>query len=153
MNWMLAVGCNGPAEGRVGDTSPDKDTALNGDMLAAMSNHKRLWCFKTHRFQASTRNKHRTGSEVQCTFCPLGSEIVVYNCKNYPFFVFRFGRDLATPGRLASIVVSSCRVGYFVVCYLCITCAFQLFMLLGKVLVHFLKLFGYGVLTTLIGVF
>ena len=30
---------------------------------------------------------------------------------------------------------------------------FQLFMLLGKVLVQFLKLFGYLVLTTLIGVF
>ena len=28
----------------------------------------------------------------------------------------------------------------------------QLFMLLGKVLVHFLKLFGYCVLTALIGV-
>ena len=51
------VGCNGPAEGRVGDTSPDKDTALNGDMLAALSKHKRLRCFKTRHFQASTRNK------------------------------------------------------------------------------------------------
>ena len=69
------MGCNGPAEGRVGDASPDKDTALNGDMLAALSKHKRLRCFKTRRFHASTRNKHRTGSEVQCTPSPLGSEI------------------------------------------------------------------------------
>ena len=30
---------------------------------------------------------------------------------------------------------------------------FQLFMLLGKVLIHFLKCFGCSVLTTLIGVF
>ena len=37
MNWMLAVGCNGPAEGQVGNASPDKNTALNGDMLAALS--------------------------------------------------------------------------------------------------------------------
>ena len=41
---------------------------------------------------------------------------------------------------------------------LCVTCVFvseviQLFMLLGKVLVHFLKCFGCSVLTTLIGVF
>ena len=51
------MGCNGPPEGGVGDASPDKDTALNGDMLAALSKHKRLRCFKTRRFQASTRNK------------------------------------------------------------------------------------------------
>ena len=69
------VGCNGPAEGRVGDASPNKDTALNGDMLAALSKHKRLGGFKTRHFQASTRNKHRTGSEVQCTSCPLGSKL------------------------------------------------------------------------------
>ena len=36
-------------------------------------------------------------------------------------FVLLFGRDLATPGHLASIVISSFRVGSFVVvCYLCI---------------------------------
>ena len=74
-NWMLVVGCNGPVWGRVGDASPDKDTALNGDMLAALSKHKRLRCFKTRRFQACTRNKHRTGSKVQCIPCPLGSEL------------------------------------------------------------------------------
>ena len=54
---------------------PTKDIALNGDMLAALSKHKRLQCFKTRRFQAFTRNKHRTGSKVQYTPCPLGSKL------------------------------------------------------------------------------
>ena len=52
-----------------------KDVALNGDMLAAQSEHKRFQCFKTHCFQVSTRNKHRTRQQIQYTPCPLGSEL------------------------------------------------------------------------------
>ena len=50
-----------------------KDVTLNGDVLAARSEHKRLWCFKTCRFQVPPETNTERGSEVQYTPCPLGS--------------------------------------------------------------------------------
>ena len=104
---LRCMGCTGPAEAEL-------DTALNGDMLVSLS-VSRL---------AVSRLPQETNTEPAVKFSALLVHWVQnYSnmTKNYLFFVLLFGRDLATPGHLASIVISSCRVGSFVaVCYLCI---------------------------------
>ena len=70
---------------------PTKDVALNGDMLAVQSERKHLRRFKTRRFQASTRNKHRTRQQSSVDSLSTGLRtMVIYGCKNYPFFVLHF---------------------------------------------------------------
>ena len=60
-------------------------------MLAVQSERKHLRRFKTHRFQASTRNKHRTRQQSSVDSLSTGLRtMVIYGCKNYPFFVLHF---------------------------------------------------------------
>ena len=51
---------------------PTKNNALNGDMLAAVSKYKRLQCFKTRRFQASTLKQ----TELAAKFSALLVDLV-----------------------------------------------------------------------------
>ena len=70
------VGCNGPAESRVGDASPDKDTALNVHMHAGCTE----LTLASSAFQDSPfPGFHKKQTEPAATF----SALLVHWVQNY----------------------------------------------------------------------